>query len=167
METTENKNAATLVHLSAFAQYIFPLGNFILPIVIWSSLKNKSAFVERHGRSIINFELSLLLYCIIAAFIGIPILLYSLFSEVSANDFFNGNIHFSTDMTLTDFSGLPLIAVVMVVLYGLMKTAEFFLVVFAAVKASNGEEYQYPLTINFIKEQQAEPTIQEPVSSGE
>nr|WP_300568584.1 DUF4870 domain-containing protein [Flavobacterium sp.] len=32
-----------------------------------------------------------------------------------------------------------------------LKVTEFFLVVYAAVKSSNGEEFQYPLTINFLK----------------
>jgi len=32
-----------------------------------------------------------------------------------------------------------------------IKVAEFFLVIYASVKASNGEEYSYPLTIPFIK----------------
>ena len=158
METTGNKNAATLVHLSTLTQYMFPFGNFIMPIIIWSSLKHKSAFVERHGRNVINFELSLLLYCIVTAIIAIPVLIYSIFNEVSARDFFNGDLDLSYDLSLGGISGLPLIAAVLVVLYVTVKVAEFFLVIYAAVKASNGEDFKYPLTINFIKEQKHEPT---------
>jgi uncharacterized Tic20 family protein len=29
--------------------------------------------------------------------------------------------------------------------------AEFFLIIYASIKASNGEKYKYPLTIPFIK----------------
>jgi uncharacterized protein len=167
METTGNKNTATLVHLSTFSQWVFPFGNFILPIIIWSSFKNKSAFVERHGRNVINFELSLLLYGIIAAAVAIPILIYSIFSKTSINRTFNGDWVFTDNWTWADIAGWPSIVIVIAGLYSLMKVAEFFLVILAAVKASNGEEYQYPLTINFIKEHKVEPTISEPVSSTE
>ncbi len=33
METTANKNTATLLQLSALTQYFFPLGNFIFPAI--------------------------------------------------------------------------------------------------------------------------------------
>ncbi len=167
METTGNRNAATIVHLSTFSQWFFPFGNFILPIIIWSSFKNKSAFIERHGRNVINFELSLLLYGIIAAVIAIPILIYSIASKVSVDKTFHGDFVFNSDWTWADIAGWPSLVIVIAAMYGLMKVAEFFLVILAAVKAANGQDYQYPLTINFIKEHQQEPTISEPVSSTE
>ena len=43
MITNTEKNWATLTHLGAFGQYLFPLGNFVIPIIIWSSKKNESA----------------------------------------------------------------------------------------------------------------------------
>jgi uncharacterized Tic20 family protein len=166
METTGNRNAATLVHLSTFSQWVFPFGNFILPIVIWSSFKNKSPFIERHGRNVINFELSLLLYGIIAAVIAIPILAYSLLSKTTVNSTFHGDFIITNDWTWADIAGWPMIVIVIAGMYGLMKVAEFFLVILAAVKAANGEDYQYPLTINFIK-QKHEATISDAVSSVE
>ena len=36
--TTGQKNTATFIHLSVFAQFLFPLGNFIAPLLIWASL---------------------------------------------------------------------------------------------------------------------------------
>jgi uncharacterized Tic20 family protein len=167
METTGNRNAATLVHLSTLTQWVFPFGNFILPIIIWSSFKNKSPFIERHGRNVINFELSLLLYGIIAAAIAIPVLAYSIFSKTTINSTLNGDLIFTDEWTWHDMAGWPMIVIVIAGMYGLMKVAEFFLVILAAVKAANGEDYQYPLTINFIKEQKHEPTISDAVSSTE
>lgn len=167
METTGNRNTATLVHLSTFSQWVFPFGNFILPIIIWTSFKHKSPFVERHGRNVINFELSLLLYAIVTAAITIPVLLYSIFSDVPVNRVFDGDLFFSENMTIADFAGWPMVAVVLAGLYILMKVAEFFLVILAAVKASNGEDFKYPFTINFIKEYKGGPTISKPVTSTE
>jgi uncharacterized Tic20 family protein len=38
-----------------------------------------------------------------------------------------------------------------ILLFGFLKVAEFFLIIYAAMKTSNGEKYQYPITISFIK----------------
>ena len=59
MEATNNKNTATLIHLSALSQYIFPFGNFIFPILIWSAVKDKSEYLNEQGKQVINFQLSL------------------------------------------------------------------------------------------------------------
>jgi len=37
------------------------------------------------------------------------------------------------------------------VLFIFLKIFEFILIIYAAVKASNGERYKYPLTIPFFK----------------
>jgi uncharacterized Tic20 family protein len=47
--------------------------------------------------------------------------------------------------------GLLTIGATAVVLFGLLKVVEFFLVIYASIKTSNGEYYKYPLTIPFIK----------------
>ena len=36
MITNTEKNWATLTHIGAFGQYLFPLGNLVIPIIIWS-----------------------------------------------------------------------------------------------------------------------------------
>ena len=55
MTTTNNKNIATVLHLSALTQYIIPFGNYIFPIVIWSSKKDESEFVDFSGKQVLNF----------------------------------------------------------------------------------------------------------------
>ena len=65
MEDTVNKNTAILLQLSALTQYFIPLGNYIIPTVIWSTQKERSKFVDYNGRQLINFQLSLLLYYLI------------------------------------------------------------------------------------------------------
>ena len=55
MTTNNEKNIATFLHLSALTQYIIPFGNYIFPIIIWSSKKNDSQFVEANGKNVLNF----------------------------------------------------------------------------------------------------------------
>ena len=76
MHTTHQKNLAAAMHLSTFSKFFIPLGNFILPLILWMMNKDKSEFVDAHGKQAINFQLSLLLYAIAAVIIMIPIALY-------------------------------------------------------------------------------------------
>ena len=46
MTPNNERTIASVTHLSSFAQYVFPLGNFIAPIIIWSAKKNDSEFVD-------------------------------------------------------------------------------------------------------------------------
>jgi uncharacterized Tic20 family protein len=152
METNNQKSIATFLHLSTLAQYFIPFGNFIFPIVIWSSFRKNAEFVDRHGRNAINFQLSIFLYTLILALIAIPVLMFTIFRTVPFRDMVYGNDILVENFSFADITGIAIVAIVAVTLFFLMKAAEFFLVIFAAVKAANGEEYQYPLTINFIGE---------------
>lgn len=151
METTNNKNLATFTHLSSLSQYCIPFGNYIFPILIWSSNKNKSEFIDFNGRQVLNFQLSMFLYSLVLAMIAIPILLLSIFSTIPANAIFNDEVftpnHFSTE----NISGIAIIAIIALLLFVGLKVAEFFLIIYASTKASNGEKYEYPFTLPFIK----------------
>ena len=47
MLDSHQKNIATFIHLSTFSRFIIPLGNFIGPIILWVSNKDKSEFVDQ------------------------------------------------------------------------------------------------------------------------
>ena len=47
-----------------------------------------------------------------------------------------------------------------VFLFIVLKMAEFFLVIYATIKAANGERFNYPLTIPFIKASSQNDTLQ-------
>jgi uncharacterized protein len=61
MLDTHQKNIATFIHLSTFSRFIIPLGNFIGPVILWIANKEKSEFIDNHGKQAINFQLSVLL----------------------------------------------------------------------------------------------------------
>lgn len=147
---SNDKTLALLTHLSTLTQYFFPFGNFILPLVIWSSAKKNSEFVDAHGKEAINFQLSVFLYTIGLALIAIPVLLFSVLRNVPFSAIADGDElgHYFSPASLT---GIALVAVIAVLVFFLLKVAEFFLVIYASVKAANGEHYQYPLRIRFIK----------------
>lgn len=150
METNNPKTTATLIHLSALSQYFIPFGNFIFPIIIWSSTKDKSEYIDAQGKQSINFHLSLLMYSFIMALIAIPLFFVSIFSKANYITVNRGDF-FIKDFNITEISGLLITAFVIVCVFILLKVLEFFLIIYASVKTSNGYDFKYPLTINFLK----------------
>lgn len=148
--TKNQKNTAMLTHLSAFSKYFFPFGNIIIPLIVWSS-KKEDAFIEHHGRQAVNFQLSLLLYSIALGMLCIPFFIFNLGDSIWRSNHFQYNInrlHFDTFNSFLDFSG-PFI------LFGFLGFGLFifglYCVISAAIKASEGKMYHYPLSISFIK----------------
>ncbi|MEL6917839.1 MAG: DUF4870 domain-containing protein [Bacteroidota bacterium] len=64
--TRTNNSLLALTHLSQLLYYIIGFGGFIVPLILWLSSRDKIAGMDEHGKSIINFQLSLLLYIIIS-----------------------------------------------------------------------------------------------------
>ncbi len=148
--TTNEKNTATIMHLSTLSQYFIPFGNYFFPILIWAFKKDKSDFVDYNGKQTLNFQLSMLLYSLILLLISVPVLLYTIFKNISFSNF-DGSDLIIREMSTANISGIVIVAVVAILLFCFLKVMEFFLVIYAAVKSSNGQKYQYPLSINFLR----------------
>jgi hypothetical protein len=76
--TETERNWAMFCHLSAFSGFFFPFGGIIGPLVCWLTKKDESVWVYINGRDSLNFQLSMLLYMVLAIplcfiIIGIPI----------------------------------------------------------------------------------------------
>jgi len=54
METSTERNIAAFTHLSTFSQYIIPFGNYIFPIILWTSKKEQSEFVDHNVNQSLN-----------------------------------------------------------------------------------------------------------------
>lgn len=81
------KNWAMFCHLSAFAGFFFPFGGIIGPLICWLSKKDESLWVDQNGKASLNFQLSLLLYIVLAIplcfiIVGIPIVIFIGFLKV-------------------------------------------------------------------------------------
>jgi hypothetical protein len=78
--TETERNWAMLCHLSAFAGFFFPFGGVIGPLICWLTRKDESSWVNLNGKASLNFQLSMLLYIVLAIplcfiIIGIPIIM--------------------------------------------------------------------------------------------
>ena len=90
----------------------FP-GHLIPPLIVWLLKRDESPEIDAHGKEAVNFQISMLIYNIVAAVFCI---------------------------VLIGFLLLPLLWILNAVF-----------VIIAAIKASDGELYRYPLTIRFIQ----------------
>ena len=78
MITQNDKNYSSITYLSSFAGWVFPLGNVIVPFVLWSAKKSESVYIDTHGKAAVNFQLSLILYSFLLALFIIPLTIFTL-----------------------------------------------------------------------------------------
>jgi uncharacterized Tic20 family protein len=142
-QNKENTNAF-LIHISAFAGFIFPFGNIITPLIAWQTLKDRSNFLDEQGKEAINFNISYSLYIFILTLSFIPLFIGSIFRNFdNFNNFNQVSINFDSH-SFFGFMGFASFA-------GIVGVIKIALIIIAALKAKEGENYKYPFTIKFIK----------------
>lgn len=148
MTDNHQRNLATFIHLSTFSRFIIPFGNFIGPIVLWMSNKDKSEFIDQHGKQAINFQMSVLLYAIIIGTISVPFFIFKLLNGLDVFDFHGfHNIHINLakpSPLLYIGGGLGALAIIGFII-------ELALIIKASLSARDGKVFHYPFTINFFK----------------
>ena len=105
---------AAFCHASALlGVFIHFPGHLLGPLIIWLLKRDQSPEIDAHGKEAVNFQISMLIYNIVAAVFC---------------------------LVLIGFLLLPLRWIL-----------NALFVTIAAIKASDGELYRYPLTIRFIQ----------------
>lgn len=149
--TSTETNTATLAHLSAFGQFIFPFANLLFPYLIWTKNKEKSVFIDFAGKEVLNFQLSCMLYNLVLLVIGIPLFIIGFAAVIDIFDLFtNQGLHWH-DFNFSEHFWLVFWGVTWITVFGFLRLFEFFMLVFAALKTSKGENFSYPLSVAFIK----------------
>jgi uncharacterized Tic20 family protein len=92
-----------------------------------------------------------LLYTLVLALIAIPIFITVFLQNLPMEAVFNDEDFIIRNFDFNGNIALLSIGATAVLLFGVLKFVEFFLVIYASIKASNGELYKYPITIPFIK----------------
>ena len=73
----QDNQTIVIMHLSQLATFMIAFGSILIPLIIWLTQKEKIKDLDTHGKHILNFQFSLLIYsfiCIPFVFIGIGIL---------------------------------------------------------------------------------------------
>jgi uncharacterized Tic20 family protein len=110
----EDKQLLVLTHLSQLLDFVSGVGGFIVPLVIWLIKKDEIVDMDRQGKEILNFRISMFIYILIC---------------------------------------IPLILLLGLGILGLIVIGFFYLIfpIVNAVRVSNGQEPNYPLTLKIIK----------------
>ncbi len=88
-----------LLHLSQLSSIIIPGLGFVLPIIMWATNKDQNEIIDQHGKIVINWLISLLIYTIVCSILtfvfigiigfvllGILNLIFAIMAAVKANN---------------------------------------------------------------------------------
>jgi len=109
----ENRQLLVFTHLSQLLDFVTGIGGFIVPLLLWLVKKDEIFDMDRHGKAIINFRISMFLYLLIC----IPFVL---------------------------LFGLGLLGFIVIGLFYIIFP------IINAVRASNYQQPNYPLSIKFL-----------------
>ncbi|ADY30219.1 MULTISPECIES: DUF4870 domain-containing protein [Cellulophaga] len=124
-ELPEDYSNISLMHYSQLLNFLGPFG-IIVPIIMWSSKKTEVKDMDAHGRAVINFQISVLIYSVVF----FVLLLISMFLSL-----FIVGILF---LFILFFVGIAL-ALLMIITP-----------IMGGMAASEKRLYKYPLSIKFI-----------------
>jgi uncharacterized Tic20 family protein len=68
----QDNQLLVITHLSQLVTLITGFGSLLIPLVLWLTQKEKVYQMDEHGKNIVNFQLSLIVYFIIC----IPLILF-------------------------------------------------------------------------------------------
>jgi uncharacterized Tic20 family protein len=109
----ENRQLLVFTHLSQLLDFVTGIVGFIVPLLLWLVKKDEIFDMDRHGKAIINFRISMFLYLLIC----IPFVL---------------------------LFGLGLLGFIVIGLFYIIFP------IINAVRASNNQQPNYPLSIKFL-----------------
>lgn len=122
-----------LIHITVFLGFVHPVLGLMVPVVLWAINRDNFSSIDWHGKHVISWMLSVITYMFLLFIIAIPL---NRFFHLSLNVSFNIRAPFSL------FSGFFPISILMVL--------SVIFVIIGAIKASRGEVWRYPLSINFF-----------------
>ncbi|QXP59221.1 DUF4870 domain-containing protein [Olleya sp. HaHaR_3_96] len=109
----QNRQLLVITHLSQLVSLVIGFGSLIAPLILWMSQKDTVYQMDAHGKSIVNFQLSLVVLYIVC----VPLIL---------------------------LFGLGLLG------WFILGAISIIYPIINAIKVSNGENPEYPLSFNFI-----------------
>ncbi|MBD1261067.1 DUF4870 domain-containing protein [Maribacter polysiphoniae] len=155
--TKHERNLSAIIHASTFSKFFIPFGNFIIPLVLWTANKKEYEFVDYNGKQALNFQISMLLYSIILGMVSIPFFigfLPNLFDHgFFGFDGLNSYNNFNIDIDLDGFPFNKWIFPIGIasLLHGALFIVNVVYTILATMRTNEGQTFQYPFTIKFIK----------------
>jgi hypothetical protein len=122
MSDADRKNWAMAAHMSAFVVFI-GVPSLVGPLVVWLLKRDTDSYIAAHSVHALNFNISVAIYTIVGTIaVGIIGVL---------------------TLGIGFFLAIPVVIVAFIVW--------LVLVIQGGIAASRGEQFRYPLTIDFVK----------------
>jgi uncharacterized Tic20 family protein len=67
----KNKELLVVTHLSQLLDLVSGIGGFIVPLILWAIKKDEVIGMDKHGKAILNFRITMFLYALVC----IPLIL--------------------------------------------------------------------------------------------
>jgi uncharacterized protein len=117
-----------------------PFLNLLVTYLAWRMGREKHPFVDEQGKEALNFQFSMVIY--LFTFFLFVLFLFALTCGIALTTSSFGN-------TLGQMlSGL---AILVFAIVAIALIFEIVVILFAAVKAANGQSYRYPFTLRFVR----------------
>ena len=128
------RNWTSVLYLSGLSSFLFPLGNIIVPLVIWLLKKEEHTYIDAHGKEVLNFQITLF---VVAIVVGLLLVAF-------------GGIAIVTHAIPMAFNYMPVFAILtfIVASFGIIN---LIMMIMGAIKANSGKAFKLPLTYSFIK----------------
>ncbi|WP_405207289.1 DUF4870 domain-containing protein [Aquimarina sp. LLG6339-5] len=110
----QDRSLLVITHLSQLLDLVTGFGGFVVPLILWLTQREQVLAMDNHGKSIMNFQISMFIYAVVC----IPLIL---------------------------LFGLGVLGLIVIGILCLVFP------IINAIKASNGEEPSYPLSMQIIK----------------
>jgi uncharacterized Tic20 family protein len=65
LKRTDNQ-LLVVTHLAQMLTYITGFGGLIVPLILWATQKDRVDGMDAHGKAIVNFQLSIIVYCLLS-----------------------------------------------------------------------------------------------------
>ncbi len=136
-DASAGRGWAAACHLAALVWLIgVPFGHVLGPLIVWLILRDRYPFVDDQGKEALNFQISFTIYGVIVGLL-IGVLVVGLLVAGIAES--------------PTTAGFALLIVPAVGLIAAIAILELVLVIVAAIQASDGRAYRYPLTLRLVR----------------
>ncbi len=61
----QDRSVLVITHLSQLLDLITGFGGFVVPLILWLTQRERVMAMDEHGKSIMNFQISMFIYAII------------------------------------------------------------------------------------------------------
>ena len=137
MNPKDERTWGTRIHLAGIigSFVISSVGNILGALIVWLIKRNESSFLDENGKEALNFQITISIVSVALSILAaIQAGFWSLNSWIFSRNYF-------TFSTFSIFASLA----------SLLWVVNLVFSIIAAVKASRGESYRYPISLRLVK----------------